>query len=189
MKKLTFGLLMGITSLLVTQFASAALIMCGSAQRMAELDSATSCSTGLGNPQDTDLNTYFGPSWSRVAEETSGGNSSYLFDVSLTSGSWGGGDAGGTWTIHSDFWATYGDAAISMHVGNGGGDPDHFVWLIVDGETSGTWAYDFKSGGGGGLSNLQLWGRGEGTTVPEPGTIALLGIGIVGLSLCRKKVA
>lgn len=180
---------LAVGMLALSQVASADLIVCGSGQRMAELDSAEQCETGSGNPNGngSTINAHYGGDWTNVGSETASGNFGSWFDVTLTSGSWGGGDASGGWTISSDFWATYDDAVISMHVGNGGGEPDHWAWLITDGDTSGSWAYDFQSGGGGGLSNLHLWGRGEGASVPEPAPIALMGLGLIGLVLSRKK--
>ena len=45
-------------------------------------------------------------------------------------------------------------AVISMHIGEGAGDPDHWAWLIADNDLSGTWSIDYISGGtgkGGGM--------------------------------------
>jgi hypothetical protein len=60
----------------------------------------------------------------RVIQHRVGGTDGFL-TVKLTSGSWGQSPAAGTWAISPDFWAKYGEAVISIHVGNGGGDPNH----------------------------------------------------------------
>lgn len=188
-----------IIGLLVLAFAShshAAAIQCGGPDRYAELDSATMCSFGLGNPTQSTIDGYFGntPSWEDAGELTGNGTDNYL-TAELTSGSWGGVPVAGNWSIDASFWSEYDNAVISMHVGNGGGDPDHFAWLLEDGETSGTWSYwidqNALNDNGGGLSNFRLWGqKGSSTTeVPEPATLALIAFGLLGLGLSRKVVS
>lgn len=158
----------------------AGLITCGSAQREAGLDSAESCITGSGNATAATIDSEYPrpEDWTIVGDVSGANGTNDLLTVEVTSGSWGDGDASGTWEIDSSFWTTYGEAVISMHVGNGGGDPDHWSWLITHGETSGTWYYDKISGGGGGLSNLHLYGVGD--PIPEPATmgLAFLALGV-----------
>jgi hypothetical protein len=145
--------------------------------RQASLADATAGGSGTGNPSDTDIQNELGLGpWIDVgsvagADGSSGLISGGLLTVNVTSGSWGSAAAGGTWAIAPSFWTTYGNAAISIHVGNGQGDPDHFSFLILQGSTSGTWSYQLNSGGGGGLSNLHLWG--DSGTPPPPPTIGV----------------
>lgn len=159
----------------------------GGVERKAALSPAVSGEgfTGSGNATDATLNGNAGfsalvaPStWTERGEETVSGPSG-IFDVTLTSGSWGSGNAGGTWMItDASFWTKYAYGAISMHIGDGEGDPDHFVWRIQTGNLSGEWIYEKISGEGGGLSNLKLYSAGTGTRVPDAGsTLALLGLG------------
>lgn len=170
------------------------------ANRTASLTNAIDGDMGSGNPNAADIAAELGlSSWvSRGniagASGTSAGGSDDLFTVTLTSGSWGGGDAAGTWAISSSFWATYGNAAISMHLGNGGGNPEHFSFLVDPNPAtrlSGTWSYDLVTGTGGGLSNLRLWGTGaprnDTPGVPDGGvTVAMLGLALAAVGLARR---
>ena len=164
------------------------------AQREATLGSAQSGVTGDGNAGVVEVNAAFGPSWTAEGEAANGGGGpgtygSGSLEIEILSGNWGSkGPITGTWEITNPlFWSTFADAAISMHVGNGGGDPDHFIWLLTDGALSGTWEYDGTGHGGGGLSNMKLFSRGI-ADVPDGGaTAALLGIGLIGMAAFRRK--
>lgn len=161
--------------------------------RVATLDSATQGTTGLGNATEATLNgiSFGGISdWDEKDESTSSTNGG-LFTVNTTGGTAWGNSASGTWTINDlNFWTTFGSVAISMHVGNGGGDPDHFIWLIEQGELSGTWSYTRGNTGGGGLSNLKLYAAGTGSRVPDAGTsVVLLGAGLLGIGALRRRLA
>jgi len=158
-------------------------IQCGSLERTATVDPADACETGLGNPNG---NSFFGGGWIDAGELTGNGSDNFL-TATLTSGSWGSSPIEANWFIDSTFWATYGAGVLSSHVGNGGGDPDYFAWLITPGATSGTFSYEILIGNGGGLSNIRLWGRDEPTSVPEPSTLMLFGIGLLGIGFAKRK--
>ena len=185
--------------LAVVSTSNAGLITCGSSQRTASLDSATTCVTGLNNPKESTINANFlsTTGWGNVGELTSNGSNQYL-SANLTSGSWGSSPIVGNWLIDPEFWLTYDQAAISIHVGNGGGDPDYFSWLIEDNATSGIWAYTKLAGNGGGLSNIKLWGADLASTptpasspafvnVSEPAILAMFALGVIGLSATMRK--
>ena len=172
--------------LAISSTSNAALIGCGSIERWAALGEATACVTGLGNPGISEINTGFASTtgWSSEGELTGDGSNGFL-SASLSIGSWGSSNIAGNWGIDSSFWDSYDQAVISIHVGNGGGSPDYFAWLIGDGETSGVWFYMKHSGGGGGLSNIKLWGADH--PVPEPAIIGLFGLGLLGIGFARRK--
>jgi hypothetical protein len=157
--------------------SSALPIICGSAQRTATLDPALQCEMGTGNPQAGDILAHYPPDpWTR----------SDALSFTFTSGGFDANAVTGTWTIASSFWSAFGEAVVSIHIGNGQGDPDYFAWLISPNATSGTLSYTRLSGGGGGFSNIALWGRGTPTSVPEPAALVLLGAGLLAVAAQRR---
>lgn len=165
-------------------------------QRTASLSSATQGASGIGNATVTTVNSYLNvlsPWTERGSVEPASGSRIFtvgMLTVNVTSGAFGSHTASGTWTINNTaFWTTYANAAISLHVGNGGGDPDHFVWLLEQGQSTGTWSYAKLSGGGGGLSNLKLYSSGTATVADGGSAILLLGAALSSLGLIRRKLA
>jgi hypothetical protein len=166
----------------------AATITIGSVQRTASVTSAVSGFTGVSiNPDGATVGGHLGGgTWT---------NAESLFTINFTTGNFNSNNVAGTWAIQPSFWAMYGNAAISMHVGQGSGDPDYFVFLVTPGETNGTFSYDRLSGGGGGFSNMKLWGNGAPSNTNTPGvpdsgsTVALLGLSVLGLGFLRRRLS
>ena len=174
--------------------------------RTATLDSAqagaNNSTTGSGNATAASTSAFFGvPYTERGSVAGNGGPGNYAsgqLNIQVLTGSWGGnGPLTGNWTItNAAFWTTFGNAAISLHVGNGGGGPDHFIWKLTQGAQSGSWSYSGVGLGGGGLSNLKLYsngtapGTGDARGVPDGGTtIACLGMALLGLGSMRRFIA
>lgn len=170
-------------------YSSAGEIQCEpSDQRVAILSDAVECNTANSINLNTsaDLNTLFSVNYTWVKEgELTGAGSNDLFSV--TSNGWGT-DVDGNWFIDSSFWTLYSTAVITMHVGEGGGNPDAFAWIITPGETSGYFSYHRVDGKGGGLSNLFLFGTGvPEIRVPEANQLLLLFLGLATILLARRR--
>jgi hypothetical protein len=160
-------------------------------ERVATLDSAVVCLTGNDDNihSPAQVSALFGGVWIKEGELT-GNGSNDLFAVALTSGSWGGNNVAGTWSIDSGFWSTYGLAVITMHVGHGNGNPDYFAWSVTPGVTSGSFSYRDLDGRGGGLSNLFLFGSGTSITqLSESGVGILWMIGLFAVILARRRAS
>ncbi len=169
-------------------FASAGAVQCEpSDQRVAILGDAVECKTqnSINLNSSEDLNNLFGVnySWLKEGELTAAGSND-LFSVS--SNGWGT-DVTGQWFIDASFWTMYSTAVITMHVGQGGGNPDAFAWIITPGQTQGDFSYKVIAGTGGGLSNLFLFGTGTGSSVPESNQLMLLLIGLASLVMARRR--
>lgn len=192
-----------VVASLWSMLASAVPVSCGNEYRTATLDSAELCKTGSGNTQEDDIESYFGGDWDHLSgiagsKNTAGSLVDGYLTVTLLSGTWGNGDpVSGTWAIAEEFWAVYGNASLSVHVGNGKYDPDHFAWNITQGHTFGTWSYSKLKGNGGGLSNMHLWGSGEPaprlpeppvTQVSESNLTLLLAFGLLSILVARRRV-
>jgi hypothetical protein len=93
----------------------------------------------------------------------------------------------GTWSFDSSLWDSNDSLALGFKFGTGNKPDEWFVYSLQDLVSSGNWEFFNVGGTGGGLSHLVLYGTGGGTSVPEPGTLALLGLGLAGLGFAKRR--
>jgi hypothetical protein len=95
----------------------------------------------------------------------------------------------GTFSFSSSLWDTWSEIAIGFKFGTGNNPDEWFVYALNPLISSGSWQFVNVFGRGGGLSHIQLYGTPGGTSVPEPGTLALLGIGMLAAGVARRRKA
>lgn len=96
----------------------------------------------------------------------------------------------GSWTIDASLWNLWDHLYLAAHFGNGGGDPDSFIVELARADFTGTWQLGTGSNTENrlnGLSNLYLLSKGPRQVVPEPGTLALIGLGLIGLAATGRR--
>lgn len=92
----------------------------------------------------------------------------------------------GTWSFDSSAWSQYANLAIGFKFGTGNQPDEWFVFSVADLVSSGNWQFFNIGGRGDGLSHLTLYAQGE-RSVPEPGTLALLGLGLAGMGIGMRR--
>lgn len=130
-----------------------------------------------------------------LAEATGVGYSILATDImTFTQASTGSGTAG-TWSIDPTFW-TGSPLAIGFKFGTGNQPDEWFIYRLVYGTTAGSWEFVNVLGqGDGGLSHIVVYNApgdddaddDDDTDLPEPGTLGLLGLGLLGAGLSRRR--
>lgn len=152
---------------------------------------STCLASGVDNliGSDTDLfanNT----AWSFVEKSNGAGNPTPLFGLSYTAGVGNSTSITGTWSLGSAFWNDYSRAALGFKFGTGNTPDEWFVYELNSGTTGGDWTFFstlINGNGKGGLSHLNVYGIERPTDVSEPATLALVGLGLIGLGLARRR--
>ena len=99
------------------------------------------------------------------------------------------GGSTGTFTFDDSLWATYSDIAVGFKFGTGNKPDEWFVYSLKSLLASGDydWAFVNVFGRGGGLSHIEFYGILDSRQVPEPGTLALLGLALIVASCFRRQ--
>ena len=95
----------------------------------------------------------------------------------------------GTFNFDDSLWAAYSDIAVGFKFGTGNNPDEWFVYSLTSLLASGDhdWSFVNVFGRGGGLSHVNFYGILDDRQVPEPGTLALLGLGLIAASCFRRK--
>ena len=182
--------------------AQAAIVSCGDLSlglRETTVNPALSCFyaglTNLGDPALVDLmNDELGlvtPDTAEIINRDTANTNGGALNIT------GVGALLGTWSFAETQWDSFERLFLYFHFGDGPDnpgpgsttDPDIFIVELNARDFTGDWSFNGRNG----LSNIALIGSGEGggggddEVVPEPGTITLAGLALLGLAATRRR--
>jgi hypothetical protein len=99
------------------------------------------------------------------------------------------GQTTGTFSLDSSLWDDYLTLAIGFKFGTGNQPDEWFVYDLQHLVSSGLWTFINTFQKGGGLSHIVIYGGERNREVPEPMTLGMLGLGLLGLGFARRKKA
>jgi hypothetical protein len=143
------------------------------------LDGGATCvAAGYGNLQGSqaEADAYL-PGYTYI-EKNEGSDSGWINLVTGLTGDTG------TITFDPSIWSNFTSLAIGLKSGAGQYDPDWVIFTITGGDTTIDWSISPTQAGG--LSHVNLYGI-RGGDVPVPGTLGLLGLGLAGLGMVRRR--
>lgn len=92
----------------------------------------------------------------------------------------------GTFWFDPSLWDDWTNIALGFKFGTGNRPDEWFVLLLTPSTSYGTWRFVNVFDRGGGLSHVRIYGTLD-THLPEPGTLALLGLGLLATTLVRTR--
>lgn len=92
----------------------------------------------------------------------------------------------GTFCFDPSLWDDWSNIARDFQFGSCNRPDEGFMLLLTPSTSFGTWRFVNVFDRGGGLSDVRIYGTLD-THLPEPGTLALLGLGLLATTLVRRR--